>query len=136
MLDMCENTLQKKWRCRLDILAFSICTVLFQYTAKLSNYFVTQKTKKARNINPKTTIGSKTLTKHKELPIALTITVKVVFLTVHCHTLQRKLLLCIPRKGYARPQSQFPYSCVCICATYSQDRSIYFPVAEQADRSW
>ncbi len=27
--------------------------------------------------------------------------------------LQRKSHLCIPRKGIARPQSQFPHSCVC-----------------------
>ncbi len=27
--------------------------------------------------------------------------------------LQRKSHLCIPRKGIARPQSQFPHSCIC-----------------------
>ncbi len=37
--------------------------------------------------------------------------------------------LCIPRKGIARPQSQFPHSCVCEQWVYSQDRSTYFPVA-------
>jgi hypothetical protein len=30
-----------------------------------------------------------------------------------CHTLQRKSHLCIPSLGIARPQSQFPHSCVC-----------------------
>jgi hypothetical protein len=49
------------------------------------------------------------------------------------HTLQRNLDLCIPRKGIARPQSQFPHSCVC---ERSHVRSTYFPAAELADRSW
>ncbi len=40
-------------------------------------------------------------------------------------TLQGKFHLCIPFLTIARPQSQFP-----------QDRSTYFPAAEQADRSW
>ncbi len=31
----------------------------------------------------------------------------------HSYTLQRKSHLCVPRKGLARPQSQFPHSCVC-----------------------
>ncbi len=35
--------------------------------------------------------------------------------------------------GIARPQSQFPYSCVCERFIYSQDRSTYFPAAEQTD---
>jgi hypothetical protein len=42
-------------------------------------------------------------------------------------TLQRKFHLCIPRKGIVRPDFQYPHS---------QDRFTYFPVAEQADRSW
>ncbi len=33
------------------------------------------------------------------------------------------------------PKSQFPHSC-CERLIYSQDRSTYFPAAEQADRSW
>jgi hypothetical protein len=37
------------------------------------------------------------------------------------HALQRNLDLCIPRKGIARPQFQFPHSCVC-------ERSICFHV--------
>ncbi len=32
-------------------------------------------------------------------------------------------------------QSQFPHSCVCKRFIYSQDRSTYFPPAEQVDRS-
>ncbi len=36
------------------------------------------------------------------------------------YALQRNFELCIPRKGIARPESQFPHSCVC-------ERSIYFP---------
>ncbi len=38
--------------------------------------------------------------------------------------LQRKSHLCIPRKGIALPQFQFPHSCVCSEQfIYSQDRS-------------
>ncbi len=42
------------------------------------------------------------------------------------HALQRKFLLCISFLGIARPQSQFPHSCVCERFVYSQDRSTYF----------
>ncbi len=45
-------------------------------------------------------------------------------------TLQRKSHLGIPKKGIARPQSQFPHSCVCERFIYSQDQSTYFPAAE------
>jgi hypothetical protein len=41
---------------------------------------------------------------------------------------------CIPRKGIARPQSQFPYSCFRDRFIYSQDRNTDFPAAEEADR--
>ncbi len=52
-------------------------------------------------------------------------------------SLQRKSHLCIPFLGIAWPQSQFPHTCVCERFIYSQeDRSIYFPAAELADRSW
>ncbi len=44
--------------------------------------------------------------------------------------------LYIPLLGIARPQSQFPNSCVCERFIFSQDLSTYFPAAEQADRSW
>ncbi len=40
-----------------------------------------------------------------------------------------------PGKEFARPQSQFPRSCVCERFIYSQDRSTYFPAAEWEDRS-
>jgi hypothetical protein len=46
------------------------------------------------------------------------------------YTQQGKSLLCIPRKGIARPLSQFSHSCVCGRFIYSWDRSIYFPVAD------
>ncbi len=50
------------------------------------------------------------------------------------YTLQRKSHLCISLMGIARPQSQFPHSCVCERIIYSQDRSAFhiciFPAAE------
>jgi hypothetical protein len=47
--------------------------------------------------------------------------------------LQSNFDLCIPRKGTARPQSQFAHSCVCERFIYFHDRPTYFPAA---DRSW
>ncbi len=41
-------------------------------------------------------------------------------------TLQRQFRLYIPFLGIARPQPQFPHSCVCWRFIYSQDRSTYF----------
>ncbi len=41
-------------------------------------------------------------------------------------TLQRQFRLYITFLGIARPQHQFPHSCVCERLIYSQDRSIYF----------
>ncbi len=41
-------------------------------------------------------------------------------------TLQRQFRLYIPFLGIARPQSQFPHSCVCEQFIYSQDRSTNF----------
>jgi hypothetical protein len=41
-------------------------------------------------------------------------------------TLQRQFRLYIPFLGIARPQPQFPHSCVCERFIYSQDRSTYF----------
>jgi hypothetical protein len=53
------------------------------------------------------------------------------------YTLQRQFRLYIPFLGIARPQPQFPHSCVCKRFIYSQDRSTYvFPPAEKADTSW
>jgi hypothetical protein len=40
--------------------------------------------------------------------------------------LQRQFRLYIPFLGIARPQPQFPHSCVCERFIYSQDRSTYF----------
>jgi hypothetical protein len=51
------------------------------------------------------------------------------------YSLQGKSHLCIPFLGIARPQPQFPHSCVCERFIYSQDPSKYFPAAEYADRS-
>ncbi len=42
-------------------------------------------------------------------------------------TLQGKSHFCIPFLGIARPQSQFPHSCVCERFIYSKDQSTYFP---------
>jgi hypothetical protein len=41
------------------------------------------------------------------------------------HALQRKSHLFSPRTGIARPQFQFPHSCVCERFIYSQDWSTY-----------
>ncbi len=41
-------------------------------------------------------------------------------------TLQRQFRLYIPFLGIARPQPQFPHSCVCERFIYFQDRSTYF----------
>jgi hypothetical protein len=46
-------------------------------------------------------------------------------------TLQRKSHLCIPFLGIARPQSQFPHSCVYERFIYSQNRSTYLFAAEE-----
>ncbi len=48
-------------------------------------------------------------------------------------TLQRKSHWCVPRKGIAWPQSQFPHSRVCEQFIYSQDRSTYFSAAYFSD---
>jgi hypothetical protein len=53
-----------------------------------------------------------------------------------CHTLKGKSHLCIPFLRIARPQSQFPQSCVPERFIYSQDRSTYFPAVNYADLSW
>jgi hypothetical protein len=42
---------------------------------------------------------------------------------LHCN---EKNHLCIPILGIAKPQSQFPYSCVCERFLYFQDQSTYF----------
>jgi hypothetical protein len=54
---------------------------------------------------------------------------KFLKIGVYIHTLPitqyRKFETNIPRKGIARPQSQFPHSCVCERFIYSHDRSAY-----------
>ncbi len=55
-------------------------------------------------------------------PIA-TITYKVVLRRHTANTQYRKFVTNIPRKEIARPQSQFPHSCVCQQFIYYQDRS-------------
>ncbi len=42
----------------------------------------------------------------------------------------------IPRKGIARPQSQFPHSCVCDRLIYCQDRSAYSAAGKYVDSFW
>ncbi len=53
-----------------------------------------------------------------------------VVLCMFLSTLQQNYHLCISRKGIARPQPQFPHSCVCERFITSRDRSTYFPSAE------
>ncbi len=49
--------------------------------------------------------------------------------------LQRKSHLYIPFLGIARPQSEFPHSCVCERFIYSNDRSAYSAAGKYVDRS-
>ncbi len=58
--------------------------------------------------------------------------------TVHCtaKTQYRKFETNIPRKGVARPQSQFPHSCVCERFIYSHDQSAYSAAGKYVDRPW
>jgi hypothetical protein len=53
-----------------------------------------------------------------------------------CSALQRNFVLCISRKGTARPQAQFRHSRACERCIYSNHQSTYFPTAEYADLSW
>ncbi len=50
--------------------------------------------------------------------------------TLFVCTLLGKSHLCIPFLGIARPQSQFPHSCVCERFIHSQEWSTYFHAAE------
>jgi hypothetical protein len=51
--------------------------------------------------------------------------------------LQRNLDLSIPRKGTARPQTQFPHSCVCSdLYIHTIGPPIYLHAAEYADQWW
>ncbi len=50
-------------------------------------------------------------------------------------TQYRKFETNIPRKGIARPQSQFTHSCVCERFIYSRDRSAFSAAGKYVDRS-
>jgi hypothetical protein len=50
------------------------------------------------------------------------------------HALQRNLELCIPRKGVAQPQSQFPHACVCERSTYIFPRSVHLFFCSRIER--
>ncbi len=61
--------------------------------------------------------------------------------TFHCpsqtaKTKYQKFETNTPRKGIARPQSQFPHSCVCERFIYSHDRSAYSTAGKYVDGSW
>ncbi len=56
-------------------------------------------------------------------------------LPITTKTLYRKFETNIPRKGIARPQSQFLHSCVCERFIYSH-RSAYSVAGKYVDRSW
>jgi hypothetical protein len=47
----------------------------------------------------------------------------IIFSTHTAKNQYRKFEPNIPRKGFARPESQFPHSCVCELFIYSHDRS-------------
>jgi hypothetical protein len=51
-------------------------------------------------------------------------------------TLQRKSHLCIPFLGIARPQSQFPHSCVCERFIYIYPGLVQLCGCSKIDRSW
>ncbi len=52
-------------------------------------------------------------------------------------TLQRIFILCIPRKGIARPQSQFPHSCVQELSIYSHRSEEYINRSQKhGSRNW
>jgi hypothetical protein len=51
-------------------------------------------------------------------------------------TQNRKFETYIPIKVIARPQSQFPHSCVCEKFIYSHDWSAYSAAGKYVDRSW
>jgi hypothetical protein len=51
-------------------------------------------------------------------------------------TQYRKFETNIPRKGIARPQPQFPYSCVCERFIYSHNWSDYSATGKYVGRAW
>ncbi len=48
-------------------------------------------------------------------------------------TQYRKFETNIPRKGIARPQSQFPHSCVCVRFIYSHNQSAFYAAEKYVD---
>ncbi len=63
---------------------------------------------------------------------------KIYLYMVYEHTAKtqyRKFETNIPRKVIARPQSQYPHSCVCDGFIYSQDQSAYSAAGKYVDRS-
>ncbi len=56
----------------------------------------------------------------------------------HCKTQYRKFETSIPRKGNARPHSQFPHSCVCegFIYMYTHDRSAYSAAGKHVGQYW
>ena len=57
-------------------------------------------------------------------------------LSPHCKDTIPKIRNNIPRRGIARPQFQFPHSCVCERFIYSHDRSTYSAAGKYVDQSW
>jgi hypothetical protein len=76
------------------------------------------------------------ISKKSKWKMAMTSVHHMLFFLSLTTTLQIYFDFCIPRRGTARPLSQFPHSCVCERFIYSHDRSTYFPAAEYADGSW
>ncbi len=62
----------------------------------------------------------------------------LIYEAVHCtaKTQYRKFKTSIPRKGTARPQSQFLHLCFCERFIYSHHRSACSAAGKQVDRSW
>jgi hypothetical protein len=54
----------------------------------------------------------------------------------HCKDTTPKIRNKCSQKGIARPQSQFPHSCVCDRFIHSHDRSAYSTAEKYVDRSW
>ncbi len=54
-------------------------------------------------------------------------------LLLHCKDTIQKIRTHIPRKGIARPQSQFPRLCVCARFIYPHDWSAYSAAGKYVD---
>ncbi len=60
----------------------------------------------------------------------------ILWLQYTAKTQYRKFKTNVPRKGTARPQSQFLHSCFCKRFIYYHDRSAYSAAGKNVDRSW